>query len=74
MPQLLLLLSNGHIADDPGCPQPPQTKTFSAFSTAIHSFVTGESRDFKFGTVTYHGKSHPADKKIFSEKIVVWVT
>jgi len=57
-----------------GAPQAPQTKTFSAFSTAIHSFVTGESRDFKFGTVTYHGKSHPADKKIFSEKIVVWVT
>jgi len=43
--------------------QPPQTTLFSAFCTAIHSFVTGELRDFKFGTLTYHSKSHPADEK-----------
>ena len=36
---------------------------FSAFCTAIHSFVMGEPRDFKFGTLTYHSKSHPADEK-----------
>jgi len=41
-------------------PKPPP---FSAFCTAIHSFVTGEPGDFKFGTLTYHSKSFPADKK-----------
>jgi len=42
-----------------------QTTPFSAFCTAIHSFVTGEPRDFKFGrpTLIYHSKSHPADEK-----------
>jgi len=44
-------------------PQLPQITPFSAFCTAIHSFVTGEPRDFKFGTLTYHNKSHPADAK-----------
>jgi len=29
----------------------------------VHSFVTSEPRDFKFGTLTYHSKSHPADEK-----------
>ena len=24
---------------------------------------SGEPRDFKFGTLIYHSKSHPADKK-----------
>jgi len=32
----------------------PQTTPFSAFCTAIHTFVTGEPRDFKFGTLIYH--------------------
>ena len=41
--------------------------------TAIHSVVTGEPRDFKFGTLTYHSKSHPADEKIFPERGVVRV-
>ena len=41
----------------------PQTTPFFAFSTAIHSFVTGEPRDFKFGTLIYHSKSHPVDEK-----------
>jgi len=43
--------------------QLPQTTPFSAFCTAIHSVVTGEPRDFKFGTLTYHSKSHPAEEK-----------
>ena len=34
-----------------------------AFCTAIHSFVTAEPRDFKFGILIYHSKSHPADEK-----------
>ena len=34
-------------------------------STAIHSFVTGEPTDFKYGTLIYHSKSHPADEKSF---------
>jgi len=34
-----------------------------AFCTTIDSFITGEPRDFKFGTLTYHSKSHPADEK-----------
>ena len=41
----------------------PQTTPFSAFRTAIHSFVTGEPRDFIFGTLTYHSTSHPAEEK-----------
>jgi len=41
----------------------PQTTPFSAFYTAIHSFVTGEPRDFKVGTLIYHRKSHPANEK-----------
>jgi len=51
---------NVGIGDDLEC---PQTTSFSAFFTAIHSFVTGEPRDFKFGTLIYHSKSHPADEK-----------
>jgi len=35
-------------AVDPEC---PLTTPFSAFCTAIHSFVTGEPRDFVFGTL-----------------------
>ena len=42
-------------------PKPPH---FAAFRTAIHSFVTGEPRDFKFGTLIYHSKSHPADANL----------
>ena len=45
----------GDIADDLEC---PLTTPFSAFCTAIHSFVTGEPRDFKFGILAYHSKSH----------------
>jgi len=44
-------------------PYLPQTTPFSAFCTAIHSFGMDEPRDFKFGTLTYHSKSHPADEK-----------
>jgi len=48
-------------------PYLPQTTLFSAFCTSILSVVTvtGEPspRDFKFGTLTYHSKSHPADEK-----------
>jgi len=44
-------------------PLPLQTTPFSAFFTAIHSFITGEPGDFKFGTLTNHSKSHPADEK-----------
>jgi len=44
-------------------PPKPQTTPFSAFRTAIHSFVTGEPRDFIFGTLTYHSKSHHAEEK-----------
>jgi len=46
-------------------PELPQTTPFSVFCTAIHSFAKGEPRDFKFGTLTYHSKSHPgpADEK-----------
>ena len=44
-------------------PKLPQTTLFSAFCTAIHSIVTGEPTGFKFGTLTYHSKSHPADEK-----------
>jgi len=42
---------------------PKPCTSFSAFCTAIHSFVTGEPRDFKFCSLTYHNKSHSADEK-----------
>ena len=45
-------------------PWPLQTTPFSAFRTAIHSFVTGEPRDFIFGTLAYHSTSHPAEKSL----------
>ena len=48
------------LADDLEC---PQTTPFSAFRTAIHSFVTGEPRDFIFGTLAYHSTAHRAEKK-----------
>jgi len=51
---------NGGIVHDLKC---PITTPFSAFCTAIYRFVTGEPRDFKFRTLTYHSKSHPADEK-----------
>jgi len=38
---------------------------FFAFCTAIHSFVTDEPKDFKFGILIYHSKTHPADEKSF---------
>ena len=44
-------------------PKPPHTTPFSAFCTAIHSFVTGEPRDFTFGTLIYHSKPHSTDEK-----------
>ena len=53
--EVVCALSNGDIADDLECPL--------TAPTAIHSVVTGEPRDFKFGTLTYHSKSHPADEK-----------
>jgi len=34
-------------------PVTTQTTPFSAFCTTIHGFVTGEPRDFKFGTLIY---------------------
>jgi len=43
----------------PNRPNPP----FSAFCTAIHTLVTGEPTDFKFGPLTSRSKSHPADEK-----------
>ena len=52
--------SNGDIAVDLEC---PLTTPFFAFRTAIHSFVTDEPIDFKFGTLTYHSTSHPAEEK-----------
>ena len=51
--EVVCALSNGDIAHDLEC----QTTPFSAFHTAIHSFVTGEPRDFIFGTLTYHSTS-----------------
>ena len=63
--EVVCTLSNGDIAHDLECPltTPAQTTPFSAFCTAIYSFVMGESRDFQFGTLNYHSKSHPADEK-----------
>jgi len=58
--EVVCALSNGGIVRDFEC---PLTAPFSAFCTTIHSFVMGEPRDFKFGTLIYHSKSHPADEK-----------
>jgi len=59
--EVVCALSNGDIADDLEC---PLTTPFSAFHTAIHSFVTGEPRDFIFGTLTYHSTSHLPKKNL----------
>jgi len=32
-------------------------------AATVHSFVTGEPRDFIFGTLTYYSMSHPAEEK-----------
>jgi len=61
--EVVCALSNGDIAGDLECPLTAPNYPISAFCTAIHSIVTGERRDFKFGTLTYHSKSHPADEK-----------
>jgi len=58
--EVVCALSNGGIAHELEC---PLTTPFSALHTAIHSFVTGEPRDFKFGTLAYYSKSHFADEK-----------
>jgi len=47
--EVVCALLNGDIAVDLEC---PLTTPFSAFRTSIHSFVTGEPRDFIFGTLT----------------------
>ena len=67
--EVVCALSNGGIAHDLEC---PQITPFSAFCTTIHSFVTGEHRDFKFGTLTYHSKSHPADELYFLKGAWSW--
>jgi len=51
------------IANDLECPLATPNHPIFAFCTAIHSFVTGEPRNFKFVTLIYHSKSHPADEK-----------
>jgi len=43
--EVVCALSNGDIAVDLEC---PLTTPFSAFCAAIHCFLTGEPRDFKF--------------------------
>ena len=55
-------------------PNRPKLPHFLYFAPPIHSFVTGEPRDFKLGTLTDHSKSHPADKKIYPERGVVGVS
>jgi len=47
------------------CPLTTPNHPIFVFYTAIHSFVSGEPRDFKFGTLIYHSKSHTADEKSF---------
>jgi len=54
---------DGDIADDLECPLTTPNHPIFCICTAIHSFVMGEHRDFIFGTLTYHSKSHPADEK-----------
>ena len=63
--KVVCALSNGGISHDLECPLNTQTTPFSAFCTAIHSFVTGEPRDFIFGTLTYHSKSYTAEEKSY---------
>jgi len=63
-------LSNGDIADDLECPlTTPNHPT--AFCTAIYSFVTGEPRDFIFGTLTYHSNMNKTKVMISGERQMV---
>jgi len=61
--EVVCALSNDDIADDLECPLTTPNHPIFAFCTAIHSLVKGEPRDFIFGTLTYHSKSHPAEEK-----------
>jgi len=68
-------------AIDLDCPLTTQTTPFSAFRTAIHSFVTGEPRDFIFGTLAFSAltllvgrqEGHPACKKL-SGGVLAWLS
>jgi len=60
----LCVLSNGGIACDLECPvTTPNHPIFCILHRYSYSFVTGEPRDFNFGTLIYHSKSHTADEK-----------
>jgi len=61
--EVVCALSNGGVAHDLEYPLTAPNHPIFFFCTAIHSSVTSETRDFKFGTLTYHSKSHPADEK-----------
>ena len=61
--EVVCALSNSNIDDDLECSLTAPNHPISAFCTAIHSFETGEHRDFIVGTLTYHSKSHPAEEK-----------
>ena len=53
-------------------PWVPRNHPILHFCTTIHSVVTGEPRDFTFGTLTYHSKSHPADEKYSLKGAWAW--
>jgi len=50
-------------ADDLECPLTAPNYPIFCILHRHSCVVTGEPRDFKFGTLTYHSKCHPADEK-----------
>jgi len=46
-------------------PKVAQNENFYIFCVAVHIFVAGNRRHFKFGTPIDHSKSQPTDDKLF---------
>ena len=53
--EIVCALSNGDIPDDL---KRPRATPFSAFCTAIHSFITSAPRDFEFGLHAEHSYTY----------------
>jgi len=64
--EVVCALSNGDIAVDLECPlTTPNRPIFCIFHrhSQLRNGWTYEPRDFIFGTLTYHSKSHPTEEK-----------
>ena len=61
--EVVCALLNGDIAHDLECSLTAPNHPIFCILHRHSQLRKGEPRDFKFGTLTYHSKSHPADEK-----------